>query len=243
MNNNESINKINIENNNKEKVLLKYDGICIKTKDIIRYHNIIFFDNILIVWKQKSLKIIYFNLDKNNLYKIKNKDKAIEKTNKNVKILCLEDIEDEINDIYVDTPIFLFNSYNTLFLISSFSEENKSYDLFELKIENDKIFLVKNYIIEMNKREKNKDNEILIYAKFIYDRKILVIFTSYSIYLFKINNNDEDNIYKEIKRKEHYIIGYFMVRQLNEEDSCFIAQDDWTKECLLFDVNTWLKNP
>ena len=243
MNNNESINKINIENNNKEKVLLKYDGICIKTKDIIRYHNIIFFDNILIVWKQKSLKIIYFNLDKNNLYKIKNKDKDIEKTNKNVKILCLEDIEDESNDIYVDTPIFLFNSYNTLFLISSFSEENKSYDLFELKIENDKIFLVKNYIIEMNKREKNKDNEILIYAKFIYDRKILVIFTSYSIYLFKINNNDEDNIYKEIKRKEHYIIGYFMVRQLNEEDSCFIAQDDRTKECLLFDVNTWLKNP
>ena len=244
INNQESINKINIENNSKEKVLIKYDGICIKTNEIIRHHNIIFYDNKLIVWKQKSLKIIYFNLDKKNLCKIKNKDKDKdknnEKKNKNVKILCLEDIEDENNDIYVETPIFLFNSYNALFLISSFSEENKSYDLFEIKIENDKIILVKNYTIEMNKKEKNKDNEILMYAKFIYDKSVLVIFTSYSIYLFKIDNNDEDNIYREIKRKEHYIIGYFIVRQLNEEESCFIAQDDRTKKCLFFDVNTWL---
>ena len=226
INNKESINKINIENNNKEKVLIKYDGMCIKINEIIRNHNIIFYNNILVLWKQKSLKIIYFNLDKNSLYRVGGKDKGKdkEKKNRNVKILGLEDIEDDNNDIYMETPIFLFNSYNALFLISFFSEENKSYDLFKIKIENDKIFLVQNYFIEMNKKEKNKDNEILMYAKFIYDKRVLVIFTSYSIYLFKIDNSDEDNIYRELKRKEHYIIGYLIVRQLNEEESCFISK-------------------
>ena len=236
-NNENSINKIVLENKN-EKVLIKYDKICIKTNEIIRYHNIIFYDNIFIVWKQKSLKLIYLNLNKNILNKKEKEEKNESEKNKNVKILLLEDIEDEEKDIYVETPIFLFDSFHKLFLISSFSEENKTYDLFEIKIEKDKINLVKNYIIEFNKKEKNKNDEIIMYAKFICELKYLVIFTSYSIYLF-INDNSEDNIYKEVKRKEHYIIGYFKVRQLNEEETCFIAQDDRNRKCLFFDVFSW----
>ena len=230
-------NKIIFENKY-PKVLIKYDKISVKTNEIIRYHNIIFYDNIFIVWKQKSLKIIYFNLNKNTLNK---KEKEEENKSKNTKILLLEDIEDESKDIYVETPIFLFNSFHKLFLISSFSEENNSFDLFELKIENNKINLIKYYIIELKKEEKNKNDEIIMYANLINEQKYLVIFTSYSIILFA-KDNSEDNIYKQIKRKEHYIIGYFKVRQLYEEETCFVVQDDRTKKCLLFDVFSWFQN-
>ena len=234
--NDNKINDIIFENKKNQKVLIKYDKIFVKTNDIIRYHNIIFFDDNFIVWKQKLLKIIYFKLDKNSLNFINEKEDK--NKSKNLKILLLEDIEDENKGIYLQTPIFLFNSFHKLFLISSFSEEKKKYYLFEIKIENNKINLVKNYIIELSKSEKNKNGEIIMYANLIYEKKYLVIFTSYSIYLF-INDNPEENIYKEIKRKEHYIVGYFKVRQLNEEEACYIAQDDRTKKCLFFDVLSW----
>ena len=177
-------------------------------------------------------------MDKNILNK---KEKEEENKNKNTKILLLEDIEDESKDIYVETPIFLFNYFYKLFLISSFSEENNSFNLFELKIENNKINLIKYYIIELKKEEKNKNDEIIIYSNLIKEQKYLVIFTSYSIILFE-KDYSEDNIYKQIKRKEHYIVGYFKVRQLYEEETCFIVQDDRTKKCLLFDVFSWFQN-
>ena len=236
--------EIEDKKNINENILIKYDRICIKTNEIIRYHNIIFFDNIFIVWKEKSLKILYYKLNKNNinLNKKQNKEKneSKNKKNKNIKILLLEDIEDESKDIYIETPIFLFHSFQKLFLISCFSEENKTYDLYEIKIEDDKIVLVNNYIIELNKNEKYSNDEIIMYAKFISEQKYLVIFTSYAIYLFKINNI-QDNIYKEIKRKEHYIIGYFFVRQLNEEETSFITQDYRTNKCQFFDIVPWIK--
>ena len=231
-----NINKINDVNNKKE-VLTKINKISVKTNEIIRFHNIVFYDKIFIVWKQKSLKILYCNL--NNIDKFeKEKDESSNKVNKNVKLVLLEDIEDESKDIYIDTPIFLFHSFNKLFLISDFSEENTKYDLFEIKIINDKVVLVNNFIIEMNEKENIQNDEILIYAKLILELKYLVIFTSYAIYLFKIDNSN-NNVYKEVKRKKHYIIGYFSVRQLNEEETCFIAQDDRTKKCLFFDIQPW----
>ena len=91
----------------------------------------------------------------------------------------------------------------------------------------------------MNKNEKNKEDEILMYVKLIISQQFLVIFTSFAIYLFKINKNYNNKIYKEIKRKEHNIIGYFNVRQINEEETCFIAQDDRTNKCIFFDVSSW----
>ena len=234
---NNNLNIINDEND-KKFILNKYNKICIKTNDIIRYHNIVFYGKIFIVWKQKSLKIIYYNLNNNDEYE-KEKNESKKKFNKNIKVLLLEDIEDESKDIYIETPIFLFHSFNKLFLISSFSEENKTYDLYEINIVNDKVILNKIFLIEMNKKEIIQKDEILMYAKFILDLKYLVIFTSHAIYLFK-NDNKENNIYKEIKRKKHYIIGYFNVRQLNDEETCFMTQDDREKKCMFFDVFPWI---
>ena len=233
---NEKIHKVNKDKSNNQ-ILLKYDKVIIKTNEIIRYHNIVFYDKIFIVFKQKSFKILYYNLNLNNIVDKNEKNKSKNKKNKNVKILSLEDIEDENNDIYVDTPIFLFNSFHKLFLICSFSEEDKAYALFEIKIQSDKITLLNSFKIELSRNEKNKNDEILMYAQLIYDQKFLVLFTSNAIYLFK-NDNDK-NIFKEIKRKVHSIIGYFTVRQLNEEESCFIAQDDRSNKCLFFDVSSW----
>ena len=214
-----------------EKGLIKYNRICIKTNEIIRYHNIIFFDNVFIIWKEKALKVIYYNLDKNNLLK--------NEKNKKIDVLLLENIEDESKDIYVDIPIFLFHSANKLYLISAFSEENKNHDLFEIKINSNKVILVSQLNIEF--KEKTKKDEILIYAKFIFEEKFLVIFSSYAIFLFQ-KDFDKKNNYKEIKNKPHYIIGYFKVRQLIEEESCFIAQDDRNKKCSFFDVLNWIDN-
>ena len=235
----ENPNKINLENNNNKQVLFKYEKFCIKTNEIIRYHNIVFFEQTFIVWKQNSLNILYYNLNLNNIDINKEKNNSKTKKNKNAKVLSLEDIEDESKDIYIETPIFLFHSFKKLFLISSFSEENKTYDLYNIKIENDNIILINNYLIEMNKNEKNKEDEILMYVKLIISQQFLVIFTSFAIYLFKINKNYNNKIYKEVKRKEHNIIGYFNVRQINEEETCFIAQDDRTNKCLFFDVSSW----
>ena len=230
-----------IHNDNKitsnNQILLKYDKIIIKTNEIIRYHNIVFYDKIFIVFKQKSFKILYYNLSLNNIEDKSEKNKSKNKKNINVKILSLEDIDDESKDIYVDTPVFLFHSFHKLFLLCSFSEEDKTYDLFEIKIKSDEITLLNSFKIEISKNEKNKNEELLMYAKLIYNQKFLVLFTSNAMYLFKNNNNN--NTYKEIKRKVHNMIGYFTVRQLNEEESCFIAQDDRTNKCLFFDVSPW----
>ena len=232
----EIIHNVNKDKSNNQ-ILLKYDRIIIKTDEIIRYHNIVFYDKIFIVFKQKSFKILYYYLNINNIEDKSEKNKSKNKKRINVKYLSLEEIEDESNDINVDTPIFLFNSFHKLFLLCSFSEEDKAYDLFEIKIQNEKITLLNSFKIEISKNEKNKNDEILMYAKLIYDQKFLVLFTSNAIYLFK-NVNDK-NTYKEIKRKVHSIIGYFTVRQLNEEESCFIAQDDRSNKCLFFDVSPW----
>ena len=125
-----------IHNDNKKKsnnkILLKYEKIIIKTNEIIRYHNIVFYDKIFIVFKQNSFKILSYNLNLNNLEDKNEKNKSKNKKNKNIKILLLEDIEDESKDIHVDTPVFLFHSFHKLFLICSFSEEDKAYDLFEI---------------------------------------------------------------------------------------------------------------
>ena len=232
----EIIHNVNKDKSNNQ-ILLKYDRIIIKTDEIIRYHNIVFYDKIFIVFKQKSFKILYYYLNINNIEDKSEKNKSKNKKKINVKYLSLEEIDDESNDINVDTPIFLFNSFHKLFLLCSFSEEDKAYDLFEIKIQNEKITLLNSFKIEISKNEKNKNDEILMYAKLIYDQKFLVLFTSNAIYLFK-NDNDK-NTYKEIKRKVHNIIGYFTVRQLNEEESCFIAQDDRSNKCLFFDVSPW----
>ena len=177
-------------------------------------------------------------MNKKDEYEKENSESK-KKFNQNVKVLLLEDIEDESKDIYIETPIFLFHSFNKLFLISSFSEENKTYDLFEINIVNDKVILNKIFLIEMNKKEIIQKDEILMYAKFILDLKYLVIFTSHAIYLFK-NDDKQNNIYKEIKRKRHYIIGYFNVRQLNDEETCFMTQDDREKKSMFFDVFPWI---
>jgi hypothetical protein len=232
----EIIHNVNKDKSNNQ-ILLKYDRIIIKTDEIIRYHNIVFYDKIFIVFKQKSFKIFYYYLNINNIEDKSEKNKSKNKKKIDVKYLSLEEIDDESNDINVDTPIFLFNSFHKLFLLCSFSEEDKAYDLFEIKIQNEKITLLNSFKIEISKNEKNKNDEILMYAKLIYDQKFLVLFTSNAIYLFK-NDNDK-NTYKEIKRKVHSIIGYFTVRQLNEEESCFIAQDDRSNKCLFFDVSPW----
>ena len=216
------------KNKSNNKILLKYEKIIIKTNEIIRYHNIVFYDKIFIVFKQNSFKILFYNLNLNNLEDKNEKNKSKNKKNKNMKILLLEDIEDESKDIYVDTPVFLFHSFHKLFLLCSFSE---------IKIESDEITLLKSFKIKISKNEKNKNDELLMYAKLIYAQKFLVLFTSNAMYLFKNDNNN--NTYQEIKRKVHNIIGYFTVRQLNEEDSCFIVQDDRSNKCLFFDVSPW----
>ena len=85
-----------------------------------------------------------------------------------------------------------------------------------------------------------KDDESLVYAKFIFKEKYLVIFSSNSLYIF-IKDENKMNIYKQKKRKEHNIIGYFKVKELIDEDTCFITQDERTKDCLFFDVKPWIQ--
>ena len=43
-----------------------------------------------------------------------------------------------------------------------------------------------------------------------------------------------------MKKKEHNIIGYFKVKELIDEETCFITQDERTKDCLFFDVKAWI---
>ena len=192
----------------------------------------------LIIWKPKSLKILYYNL--NNENNIENNSNIISKDSKNkynnnVKIISLKDINPDI-----EYPIFIFHSYLKLFLISNFSEENNTYDLYEINIENDKIKLKNKSSIEFAQDGNMKNDESLIYAKFILKEKYLVIFSSYTLYLFK-KDEDKMNIYKQKKRKEHNIIGYFKVKELIDEETCFITQDDRNKDCLFFDIMPWIK--
>ena len=95
-------------------------------------------------------------------------------------------------------------------------------------------------MIKFNKNESIQTDESLIFAKFILNQKYLVIFSSFELYLFK-NNEINKNAYEEVKRKEHNIIGHFRVKELYEEETCFIAQDDRTKDCLFFDVMPWIQ--
>ena len=233
-----SENGINNIIDEKKNILYTYNKIIIKTNDIIRYENIIFYDKIFIVWKQKSLKILYYELDNSDLNYKKEKKEEKNKFNKNVKILQIND--NDLDNIEIETPIFLFQSSKKLFLFTNFSEENYSYDLYEIKIAKEKILLLNCHIIKMNKKESLQNNESLIFAKFILNQKFLVVFSSYNLYLYK-NNESKTNDYNEIKRKEHNIIGHFRVKELYEEETCFIAQDDRNKDCYFFDVMPWIQ--
>ena len=230
-------NNIN-NNNNKEEFLYKYNNIIIKNNDIIRFHNIVFYDKHLIIWKPKSLKILYYNLSLDTNLKNNSKEDN-NKFNKNVKILSVENIEGEKN-VEIEKPIFIFKSVNDLYLITNFCEDSKSYDLLKIKIEKEKILLIDTYLIKMDDNNIIKNDEILIYAKLILNEEYLIIFSSSYLYLYK-NNGDKENIYKEIKRKEHNIIGYFNVKDLYMEETCFIAQDDRSKDCFFFDIKPWIE--
>ena len=92
----------------------------------------------------------------------------------------------------------------------------------------------------MNDKEIFECDESLIFAKLILNQKYLVIFSSYALYLYKKDNN-KNNVYQEIKRKEHNIIGYFRVKELYNEETCFIISDDRSKNCLFFDVLPWIQ--
>lgn len=231
---------INTVKDNKIKILYTYNKIIIKTNDIIRFQNIIFYDKIFIVWKQKSLKILYYDLNSNDISLKANPKDEKNNFNKNVRILSLEDIEDG-NNMDIETPIFLFHSFHKIFLFTNLNEDNYSYGLYEIKIEKEKIILVNSLLIQMNKDEKIQDDEFFIFAKFILNQKYLVIFSSNYLYLLK-NEKSKKNIYQEIKRKEHNIIGYFRVKELFEEETCFIAQDERSKNCLLFDIKPWIQD-
>ena len=209
----------------------------IKNNDIIRFHNILFYDKNLIIWKPKSLKIIYYNLNLNDINFKKSSKEDKNKFNKNVKLLSIENIEGEKN-VEIEKPIFMFKSFHDLYLITNFRDDSKSYDLLKIKIEKEKIFLIETYLIKIDEIIKN--DEILIYAKIFLNEKYLVIFSSYSLYLFK-NSGSKDNTYKEIKRKEHNIIGYFNVKELFMEETCFIVQDDRSKDCFFFDFKPWIE--
>ena len=235
----DDVNDNNINNNNnKEEFLYKYNNIIIKNNDIIRFHNIVFYDKHLIIWKPKSLKILYYNLSLDTNLKNNSKEDN-NKFNKNVKILSVENIEGEKN-VEIEKPIFIFKSVNDLYLITNFCEDSKSYDLLKIKIEKEKILLIDTYLIKMDDNNIIKNDEILIYAKLILNEEYLIIFSSSYLYLYK-NNGDKENIYKEIKRKEHNIIGYFNVKDLYMEETCFIAQDDRSKDCFFFDIKPWIE--
>ena len=231
-------NNINSFKQNKDKPLYKYNNIIIKSNDIIKYNNIVFYDKTLIIWKPKSLKILYYNLNnqnniENNSNIISNESKI--KFNNNVKILSLKDLNLEI-----DYPIFIFHSYLRLYLITNLDEDNNSYDLYEIKIENGQIKLMDKLLIEFDNDESVQNDETFIYAKFIFKEKYLVIFSSNALYIFK-RDESKMNLYKLKKRKEHNIIGYFTVKELIEEETCFITQDNRTKDCLFFDVMPWIQ--
>jgi len=234
---NDEIMKKNIINKNiEENHIFSYNKIIIKSNETIRFHNVIFYDKILIVWKQKSLKILFYELNINDINNKKLKEEK-NKFNSNVKILSLEDIE--VEDVEMETPIFIFHSYHKLFLINNFSEDDKIYNLYEIKIEKEKVILVNSFIIKINIDENISNDESIIFAKFILYQKYFVIFSSYALYLYKIDENNK-NIYNQIKRKEHNIIGYFHVKELLEEETSFIVQDDRTKDCYFYDVSPWL---
>ena len=232
-------NNINNFKQSKDKPLYKYNNIIVKSNEIIKYHHIIFYDKTLIIWKPKSLKILYYNLtmkDDITNNNIISTQESKTKYNNDVKILSLKDI-----DIELDYPIFIFHSSLKLFLIANFSEENNKYDLFQINIENDKIKLINILFIEfLNDNNENTQNEeLVIFAKFILNEKYLVIFSSCALYLLK-KDEFKNNIYKQIKKKEHNIIGYFKVKELIDEETCFITQDERTKDCLFFDVKAWI---
>ena len=152
-------NNINNFKQSKDKPLYKYNNIIVKSNEIIKYHHIIFYDKTLIIWKPKSLKLLYYNLtmkDDITNNNIISTQESKTKYNNDVKILSLKDI-----DIELDYPIFIFHSSLKLFLIANFSEENNKYDLFQINIENDKIKLINILFIEfLNDNNKNTQNEL-----------------------------------------------------------------------------------
>ena len=77
----EIIHNVNKDKSNNQ-ILLKYDRIIIKTDEIIRYHNIVFYDKIFIVFKQKSFKILYYYLNINNIEDKSEKNKSKNKKKK-----------------------------------------------------------------------------------------------------------------------------------------------------------------
>lgn len=190
--------------------LKKIKCICVKTNLTFSFHNYIFTKDKFLIWSENSYKILYFELNEDS----------------EMKMLDLEELE-ENNDLFtLNDPIFLFQQNNNIYLVTSYS------DYFSFFV-NQISFSTSGIILEKAKQnEKNKfllslegysidqKKEKIIYINIISENNI-IIFTSTSIYIDKYDPISKG--YFTHHAIKHVINSEFYIRKISTSEGKYLA--------------------
>ena len=223
----------NFDNNNNSNI---YGSICIQNFILPQFENDIIID----------FRVIYFNLDKNELYQIY-QDKLIIFVNNNTVLYSSIRVQGELNDsnnniireIENEVIDYIKIKDNYLFIFSN----NTNIYIFKININDNKNFEIK----KIKKLNYNKNNNILLKRKIFYKSNDNIFFIYYIDYLlqdyfffFAIDNNKENETMNEVKLNKEIQI-YFpstcAKRKINNSIIYYIDK----KHSVIFDTNFYNK--
>lgn len=191
-----------------ELFLKKIKRINLKTNLIFNYHNIIVTSKYFIIWTEASYKILVYEI----------------KEDSEMKMLSMENIEDENENISLESPIFIFSKNDEIYLLSSYNSKYNSFLISKINISEDNIKLCENieyHVILKSFLEKTR--ETIIFANFILQKKYLLIFSSTDIYLTKFDSISKTLV--TIYKRELKIFGQTIIKQLNNSEFEYLVNE------------------
>ena len=206
-----------------ELFLKKIKRINLKTNLIFNYHNIIVTSKYFIIWTEASYKILVYEI----------------KEDSEMKMLSMENIEDENENISLESPIFIFSKNDEIYLLSSYNSKYNSFLISKINITEDNINLcenIENHVILKSFLEKTR--ETIIFANFILQKKYLLIFSSTDIYLTKFDSISKTFI--TIYKRELKIFGQIIIKQLNNSEFEYLVYEIKENKIIYFNFKKYI---
>jgi hypothetical protein len=203
--------------------LKKIKRINLKTNLIFNYHNIIVTSKYFVIWTEASYKILVYEI----------------KEDSEMKMLSMENIEDENENISLESPIFIFSKNDEIYLLSSYNSKYNSFLISKINITEDNINLcenIENHVILKSFLEKTR--ETIIFANFILQKKYLLIFSSTDIYLTKFDSISKTFI--TIYKRELKIFGQIIIKQLNNSEFEYLVYEIKENKIIYFNFKKYI---
>ena len=207
----------------KENYYQKFKRICLKTNLTFEYHNIIITSNYFIIWTDSSYKILFYEM----------------KEDTDMKMLSMENIEEENEVISLESPIFIYSYKDEIYLLSTFNSKYFSFLIHKIIFIDNEVQLIgniENHVI-LKSFLINKDEKI-IYCNFLLQKKYLIIFSSIYIYITKYDSISKS--FLTIFKKEFKTFGKIYIKQLNKSEYEYLIYDINNNKCKYLNIEKYI---